>query len=95
MANMTNQTWDNLTSELKDKIINSIDQTIHFFGSKRYSSGMYKKFGDKPRIMKLSNGRFILTNTCRSWSQRFDFECAIHWCNLENFKNGHFVIWMD
>lgn len=93
MPAMTNETWDNMPSEMKSKIINSIDQTLHV--GQKFTTKLYKEFGDKPKLLQLSSGYWILKNTCVNWGLRFDFEIARHWCNLENYKNGHFVIWAE
>lgn len=86
MAALTEKIWNSFTEEDKNRIINSIDETLHFFGKKKYSSGIYKPFGDKPKLRQLSSGKWILTNTCVSWNLGFEFEIAIHWCVLENYK---------
>jgi len=93
MPTMTNEVWKAMPEEMKNRIINSIDQTIHLADERRFLRDIWRPFGDKPRLVRLASGRWIVRNTCRSWSIRFDWDIAIHWCNLENMKNGFMVIW--
>lgn len=79
---MSADIFASLTGFIKDRIINSVDQRISIWPTTRIE--VYRPLEVKPRIRKLTNGRWINTNTCKYWSAEDEWRIAIHWCDLEN-----------
>jgi len=80
---MTMDIWCTMPEFLKKKVVNSVDQKISLpIGISL--SGWIRPLHDKPAIRQLANGRWVNTNTCKYWSNVFEWEAAIHWCDLQN-----------
>jgi hypothetical protein len=87
MALMTPEVMQKMTEEQIALISNSIDQTV-IFGGKGIFNNLYRPMGDKPVLHRCASGLWLIRNTCRYWGDRFEFECAIDWCDRENRKLG-------